>query len=131
MDWNTLTYTRLHGHEGEQLIRYHRSRPSKVSWSQHALWRADDRGHMSRADARRWFATSAYLGRWDRSEVWGDDQYVVIGIRDKEHRRYLTITTFMPRAYWDYDVAQYDMMMNRLATRGESYGKKDDLRTAE
>jgi hypothetical protein len=55
----------------------------------------------------------------------------VTGIRDKEHRGYLTITTFMPRAYWDYDVAQYDMMMNRLATRGESYGKKDDLRTAE
>jgi hypothetical protein len=131
MDWNTLTYTRAWGHQGQPFIRDQRSRPSRVVWSHHALWRADDRARMRPEEARRWFARTAYLGRWARCEVWGDQHYVVTGIRDKGGHGTLTLTTFMPRAYWEYDVSQYDRMMDKLAIRGEAHGKKDHLRSTQ
>lgn len=126
MEWATLAYTRSCGHHGQQLIRDVRSRPTKVSWSQHALWRAWERAQMNLHDAVAWFACTEYLGRWARSEAWGNDQYVALGIRDKARRSRMNITTLIPRAYWDYDITQYDTKMSQLGgyrlTRSETDG---------
>lgn len=130
MDWSVLAYTRSSNNAPKPFIYDHLTRPCKVLWSRHALWRAEDRGHMSSDDAKRWFSTTQYLGRWAHCEVWGDEYFVVTGIR-KGTRPLLTITTFMPRAYWAYDVSRYDMMMDKLEIRDESHGKNDHLRTLQ
>ena len=135
MEWNTLAYTRAFDHDGQRLIRDHRTRPVKIHWSRHALWRAWERAGLSPEHAAQWFQQAVYLGRWAREEGWGDRDYVVMGIRDKGQRGLLTITTFMPRAYWNYDVERYDRKMNELAglypAGSETYGQKNNIRPAK
>lgn len=114
MNWETLAYTRPMAHHGQHMVTDHRHKPARVRWSQHALWRAADRADMSPDECRTWFTSASYLGRWSRQEGFGDEAFVAIGIRDRGKRGLLTIVTFMPRAYWNYDVKRYDRTMREL-----------------
>ena len=135
MNWGKLAYTRAVGHDSQSLIRDQRTRPKKVVWSRHALARAAERMHMSPSEIRTWFPTTQYLGRWARCEGWGDTAYVAMGVRDHGRHGVMTITTVIPRAYWNYDAIRYDKMMNELAVfgppRSETNGQKNNLCTTE
>lgn len=112
-DWDRLAYSRPSSHHGQRLIRDRRCKPSKIRWSSHALERAAERALWTPNQCTEWFHRTIYLGRWARNENWGDEYWVASGIRDKKGRGLFTILTLMPRAYWNYDVIQYDKNWER------------------
>ncbi len=117
MDWNSVAYSRTTSRLGRRLIRDRRTKPLHVSWSHHAFMRASERAEWTPQQCRLWFQGARYLGRWARNEHWGDEDWVIGGIRDKKKHGRFTIITFMPRAYWDHDVVRYDKMMQDLEIR--------------
>lgn len=114
MDWETLAYSRSTGHHGQRFIRDRRPRPHKVSWTLHARLRAGERAEWTPDQLKSWFTSTEYLGRWQACEGWGDERFVAIGIREKGGHGRLVVKTFLPRAYWNFDIARYDRKMEEL-----------------